>query len=113
MKKEIADMWVEALRSGKYRQGQGGLRSSRGYCCLGVLCDLATSHIVLQIREFNSVLFYDGAEAYPPDSVRHWSGLQSLAGDYDSKKFSLVGQNDGGASFETVAALIEKNWENL
>ena len=33
--------WMTALRSGKYAQGRGGLRSPRDtFCCLGVLADL-------------------------------------------------------------------------
>lgn len=45
MKKTIAEKWVKALRSKKYRQGQMALKtkSSRGtvrHCCLGVLCEL-------------------------------------------------------------------------
>jgi len=36
--KELKDAWVEALRSGKYPQGEGVLKSAEGeYCCLGVL----------------------------------------------------------------------------
>lgn len=34
--------WIEALRSGKYKQGTGRLRSNDDcYCCLGVLCEVA------------------------------------------------------------------------
>lgn len=33
--------WVKALRSGKYQQGKGALRDGEGFCCLGVLADLA------------------------------------------------------------------------
>ena len=42
MKKSIADKWVEALRSGKYKQGEGFLHSESNntYCCLGVLCEI-------------------------------------------------------------------------
>ena len=40
MKKEIAERWVSALRSGEYKQGKLYLKSENGYCCLGVLCDI-------------------------------------------------------------------------
>ena len=33
--------WIAALRSGKYQQSWGALRGYDGYCCLGVLCDVA------------------------------------------------------------------------
>ena len=32
--------WVEALESGKYEQEIGFLKGPKGYCCIGVLCDL-------------------------------------------------------------------------
>lgn len=38
MPKAVKDKWLKALRSGKYKQGQGMLRDDEGgYCCLGVL----------------------------------------------------------------------------
>jgi hypothetical protein len=42
MKPEIKKMWLEALRSGQYKQGGGALRPHGGneFCCLGVLCNL-------------------------------------------------------------------------
>ena len=51
MDKQVKKIWLAALKSGKYLQGQGSLRSKAqrrggcdGYCCLGVLCDLYISH---------------------------------------------------------------------
>lgn len=39
--KKFKDKWIAALRSGKYKQGRGQLRSlNNNYCCLGVLCDV-------------------------------------------------------------------------
>lgn len=33
--------WIEALRSGEYKQGYGALRDDDDtFCCLGVLCDV-------------------------------------------------------------------------
>lgn len=37
MPKEMKQRWVDALRSGKYKQAQGALEKDGGYCCLGVL----------------------------------------------------------------------------
>lgn len=33
--------WTEALRSGKYAKTVGFLHTVNGWCCLGVLCDVA------------------------------------------------------------------------
>lgn len=40
MKPEIKKLWVDALRSGEYKQTKGCLKSEDGMCCLGVLTDL-------------------------------------------------------------------------
>ena len=37
---EFAAAWLAALRSGKYQQARGMLRSGDRYCALGVACDL-------------------------------------------------------------------------
>lgn len=42
---EFKIQWLSALRSGKYKQGHGGLRSRNWtdvdyFCCLGVACDI-------------------------------------------------------------------------
>ena len=38
-KKDIRK-WIEALRSGKYKQSKLSLQSAEGFCCLGVACDI-------------------------------------------------------------------------
>lgn len=41
MDAKLKTKWVKALRSGKFKQGDGGLYYDRKYCCLGVLCTVA------------------------------------------------------------------------
>lgn len=48
MKAAWKKKWIKALRSGEYKQAKNELRSLGGtdgevlgYCCLGVLCDIA------------------------------------------------------------------------
>lgn len=38
-KKQIMT-WVNALRSGEYKQTKHHLQDKKGYCCLGVACDI-------------------------------------------------------------------------
>lgn len=38
--KQDIQKWINALRSGKYKQTQGSLQDAKGYCCLGVACEL-------------------------------------------------------------------------
>lgn len=42
LRQEVKDKWVAALRSGEYQQTKSVLNDANGYCCLGVLCDLAS-----------------------------------------------------------------------
>jgi hypothetical protein len=37
----LKNLWVEALESGAYEQDTGTLKTDLGYCCLGVLCEVA------------------------------------------------------------------------
>lgn len=39
MTPELKARWIEALRSGEYRQARNAMnRDNESYCCLGVLC---------------------------------------------------------------------------
>jgi hypothetical protein len=40
MNQEIKLKWLEALRSGQYKQTKYSLKNEKGFCCLGVLCDI-------------------------------------------------------------------------
>lgn len=87
MKPDIKAQWVAALRSGEYEQGKGVLReidndgTLGGYCCLGVLCDLAVKAGVIPeptIKTYDhgpKEVLYDEADAILPSSVAEWAGL--------------------------------------
>lgn len=62
LRPSVRKRWAEALRSGEYKQGTLQLKSSEGYCCLGVLCEI-------------SGLNYSGSFASPPLGVQTWAGL--------------------------------------
>lgn len=126
MNSEIKQQWLEALRSGKYEQGKGELKTPYGgFCCLGVLCDLyikANPGIMDWAVSPNSDLFRlvdpdDGQVLYNvdtdhlPQEVANWSGFDSsrrfkMSEDYPEKKISEW--NDGGYEFDTISNLLEK-----
>lgn len=116
MRPEIRDKWVAALRGGQYQQSKRYLKSLRGYCCLGVLCDL-------YLKEFPDKAFWtddhefivDGRKnAYLlPHPVREWSGLSTRNGVFPvaiRAYNSLDALNDYGASFDEIAKIIEENF---
>lgn len=104
MKKAIATKWVKALRSGKYKQGRGCLLDEGKYCCLGVLCEVVSP----ESRDW-----YFGAQL--TKTIAGKCGIKSLDGALpeSSESYSLSILNDSGVSFETIAKIIEDNWEDL
>ena len=122
MKQEIAKQWVEALRSGKYKQGKGQLmavvsENEKEYCCLGVLCDL--SGVGEWVFEKGCIPEYVTATGniiglYSVDVIE-WAGMKSTIGKlyYDEIDTCLAIINDEGVPFSKIAEIIEENWRKL
>jgi hypothetical protein len=108
MKKSVAMKWVKALRSGKYRQTAGKLQDYKGYCCLGVLCEVAPEKL-----RHKDDLFLIGANLFCQPKVRLWSDIRSLDGKILGINASLANKNDNGWSFKRIATFIEKNYKRL
>ena len=102
-----------ALRSGKYKQGGGCLRTNDdNFCCLGVLCDLGKDRQEKWFQRSPNGDFYyghgkdhdgDTAHLFPPVSVARKAGLSISA----TEKLAL--QNDSGKTFNEIANWIEEN----
>jgi len=83
--------WIEALRSGKYTQGQSCLRS-RGdkFCCLGVLCDITSR------KDWEVVVFDEEYSYYSileEDSVLPESILNLLNLEERTLTFKISSEN--------------------
>lgn len=105
MNAEVKEVWVDALRSGKYQQGRGRLKYEKSYCCLGVLCDLylkQTGNIGWTKAE-SHVYSFGGARTYPPEIVSDWAQVA------EQHTTLLATKNDNGHSFEEIAEYIEEN----
>lgn len=133
MKKEVAKMWVKALQSGKYKQGEGCLKQTdvsknkTYHCCLGVLCELYNEQMSKsKKRKLTDTVDKHGLHSFDkdievlPDSVVKWSGLCGKTGHFqnttnygDHDYASLASMNDLGCSFKKIANSIQKEWENL
>ena len=115
MKPEIKKLWVEALKSGEFKQDTGGLRTDKGYCCLGVLCELHRQSVTPTADGWKGGkwLRYDGEVLYLPPSVMEWAGIKDsnpiINPDPDSNYKNAASYNDNGATFKTIAKLIKKN----
>lgn len=141
MKPTIAQKWIKALRSNKYKQGKMALRTQTRHgtvrhCCLGVLCDLYNKDHKrkLTIKKTNdpedqgeidpatTVFKIGGNTGQLPSVVRNWAGIKDWDGQFfdtdpvdvnNNACCSLVEMNDSGASFKEIAQFIEKHYENL
>lgn len=133
MKKEVADLWIAALESGEYAQAIGTLQQTedtrlgdkvypKGFCCLGVLCEVAIKngfHVEKMSEGGLKKVAYDGAYDYLPNTVREWAGMKSTSGEFsieddpDRDSAELIDLNDNGKTFKEIAQIIRDNWEKL
>ena len=112
--KEVRKLWVEALRSGEYKQGKYNLHKKDEFCCLGVLCELAVKEGVTNVTKSGVDFLYEGHSISLPNSVVSWSGLRDRCGQFG--KTSLMALNDymeKGRSFSEIADVIESEPEGL
>ena len=123
----VIKKWVEMLRSGEYKQGNGFLKRKISleeptYCCLGVLSELAVKEgVIPEPEEINESFFYgrkigtNGSRYYLCEEVMKWSGVDShggydpLPGNGGFTKF-LTSDNDRGKNFNEIADIIENNY---
>lgn len=130
---EIKERWVKELRSGNWPQGRQTLNNDDGYCCLGVLCEIALQDDVVSKGKIDNIAYYGkhgtGSSYLLPTQVQIWGSVDenpvfyikrsdlpvSLQDDdfgptdmNGNLRVSLAGMNDAGASFDEIADVIEK-----
>lgn len=131
MKKEIAEIWTKALRSGEYQQIQAALKDNTGYCCLGVLCKLSglgefgPEENVGSDENLCRFISTDGISSFSEltPAVMSWSGIKTETGKFipgentslkDWTPRTLAEFNDQRCkSFLEIADIIDENWEKL
>ena len=117
MKEEIKNKWVAALRSGDYEQTKHTLKDKKGFCCLGVLCDLYSPNQWESFSDENNCYNYrfsavDIIGELLPSGIMEWSGMKSDDGKRGGYQ-RLSSINDKGVPFENIADIIEEEWEKL
>lgn len=132
-KRMVKVLWLEALKSGKYKQGKGRLCKGGGesgftHCCLGVLCELAVEHGIVEKKVTYSygcgVAYFKAIGEDEPhwthkvllDEVTDWAGLSSNVGNFTDEgnkitvfvgHTSLASLNDSADNFDKVIEVIE------
>lgn len=119
MNAAIAKDWVNALRSGEYKQQTGtlatdDLNGNSKFCCLGVLCDMyvkthpeAECEVGIRMRPVPGtghsigIVDYFGDSCFLPQSVQLWADVSQPLQE------ELAELNDNGCTFTDIAAAIE------
>lgn len=102
----LKSKWVAALRSGNYKQAQGVLyRPSEGYCCLGLLCEVAGAQYEKHRSDWWPVI--DGERADRGNGDEYLSESRfAIEAEVQER---LAKMNDDGRSFDEIADYIEKH----
>ncbi len=103
----IKNKWIEALKSGEYKQGTGRLRKTDNrYCCLGVLCDVYAKTLNKEWRKANDFYFsFDGSYSSLSPTVEKWAGINVV------KQSELIHLNDDERlTFDQIADHIEEKF---
>ena len=102
--REDIKLWIEALRSGEYKQIKGALEYNGGYCCLGVYAKLNNiSYGVAEEDPDTGDIFEDNSASYR--SIYSMIGNDGLCEDG-------IEMNDSGKSFATIADMIEEFYKD-
>jgi hypothetical protein len=127
MNPEIKQRWINALESGEYPQTTGVLKDENGFCCLGVLCEIAVEDNVVRWDEdfahYSSLVSdNDSSDGELPESVADWAGLDSCNPEsgalYKVDRFSVLVERDALMSelnddmhltFSQIAQIIKNN----
>lgn len=118
MNQEIKKLWIDGLRSGKYKQGKNRLNQDNKFCCLGVLCDIyAKEKNIPWTKKYPEERYlgiyinglYD-AEILPVP-VQEWAGLNdgNPPVEYCGDPNTLASLNDTDRlTFLEIADIIEE-----
>ncbi len=103
MNREAIQKWIDALRSGDYKQCRGRLRRKDSFCATGVLCDVHS-------KEFNQPdnwhgYNYLGNCVCTPNVVSRWINQRAIL-------INVTGMNDNDdMTFNKIADEIEKRFK--
>lgn len=112
MDKELLAKWIAALRSGEYKQTRNRLRDSRGYCALGVLCDVIDPTAWKRSVYTGGWVWHGNETALPPRIAKE-VGMQPTSLSFHhpiADGRSITDLNDRcGSTFIHIAEVLESS----
>lgn len=109
---ETKQKWIDALRSGEYKQGNGVLfdieDGGKQFCCLGILgkvCNIPE----LSMKDTGMPYYLSERQQ---KKLPKWARVSNKSEDANDPTFKLFEKladyNDGGKSFKWIASYIER-----
>src|SRR6266516_542132 len=116
LQKRAIFAWLDALRSGEFKQGHGQLSRRAGEfdydCCLAVGCRVLTRYDVrIQIETVGRDTFFNGSFSALLVLARETLGLKDSYGQFSDESLSFI--NDNGGTFPEIADTIEREARSL
>lgn len=96
--------WIEALRSGEYRQARRALRRGNKFCCLGVLCELMGATWDDGDTDRNASINGERQDYYLSPTALATTGMPER-----QQEILYTMNDDDGKSFKQIADYIEQN----
>lgn len=104
--------WLEALESGRYKQTSENLRDNKGFCCLGVACDLTDPNVWDEDDELGNFSWNQEDTALPLKIMERFAFVGTMGEPQCTVQPgnpnipSLAHMNDYGATFADIAAAV-------
>jgi hypothetical protein len=104
LNKEQFNKWIEALDSGKYKQGIGALQDENKYCCLGVACRILIPNEKLMFKYGNSMA---GGMPAQQEAAPQW--LKDISTNFKRKTGKEISEmnDDLKLKFPEIATMLE------
>ena len=109
MDAQLKAKWIEALRSGDFKQGHAALFDDVGeqkiFCCLGVLCETQGTQWgdIGDQGQLGSIQVRDIGRSFLSKEALDHFGLT------EDQQVTLATMNDDGSDFSEIADYIESN----
>lgn len=105
--RENVRLWLDDLRSGKFKQGRNFLCLNGADCCLGVLAKRMVLKYpgAISVKGCQDFMRFDGMCRALTERIRKMIGLNTGLGGYIGGHLSR--KNDDGVHFAEIADIIE------
>lgn len=103
--------WLQALESGKYKQGRKWLNKNQSFCCLGVACEVFKERLGIEVRT-EGVAYYNEESNIAPEEivdVLHLRGALGQSLGEEERDFLYELNDHREMSFQEIAAHIRKH----